>query len=145
MNESSNARVAFARKVRNGEYTLAQAEAELDRIEARYGEDAFLAGSVTRKEPPWTMEDLEGLNMKVTAGAGSRELLHYMAEVSDAVYSQKRRVKMLAIAGGIVAAAILLLGAAFAVVRHQRVEAAQLRTTAAIAQQREQANVGKAV
>ena len=93
MSKSSSARVDFARKVKNGDYTLEQAEKELDRMEESYGEEAFLAGSVVRKEPPWTMKDLEKLNMEVTAGAGSRELLHYMAEVSDAVYSKKRRMK----------------------------------------------------
>lgn len=135
MNKSSSgARVAFARKVKNGEYTLAQAEAELDRMEAHYGEEAFLAGSVIRKEPPWTMEDLESLDMEVTAGAGSREFLHYMAEVSDAVYSKRRRTKMLAIVGGVVAA-LALIGAAVAVVRHQQAEINRLQAALATVQQ----------
>lgn len=116
MSKSSSARVDFARKVKNGDYTLEQAEKELDRMEESYGEEAFLAGSVVRKEPPWTMKDLEKLNMEVTAGAGSRELLHYMAEVSDAVYSKKRRMKLLTILGGIVAA-IALAGAIIALVQ----------------------------
>lgn len=137
MNESSSgARVAFARKVKNGEYTLAQAEEELDRMEARYGEEAFLSGSVIRKEPPWTMEDLESLDREVTAGAGSREFLHYMAEVSDAVYSKKRRTKMLAIVGGVVAA-LALIGAAVAFVRHQQSEINRLQAALATVQQQQ--------
>lgn len=140
MSESSSARVDFARKVRQGKYTLAQAEAELNRMEECYGEKAFQPGSVTRKEPPWTMEDLEDLNLEVTAGAGSRELLHYMAEVGDAVYRKRRRIKTLAIAGGIVAA-IALIGAAVAIARHQQAETARLQVTTAIVQQQEQVNV----
>lgn len=140
MSESSSARVDLARKIRNGEYTLTQAEAELDRMEKCYGESAFLAGSVIRKEPPWTMDDLENLNMEVTAGAGSRELLHYMAEVSDAVYNKKRRTKTLAIVGGILAAAALI--GAIAVIVHQQTEIAyqqaeiaQIKNTVSVLQQ----------
>lgn len=140
MSESGSARADFVRKVKRGEYTLAQAEAELDRMEEHYGEEAFLPGSVTRKEPPWTMEDLEDLHMDVIAGAGSRELFHYMAEVSDAVYRKRRRIKALAIAGGIVAA-IALFGAVVAIVRHQQAETARPLAMTTIVQQQEQGSV----
>lgn len=134
MNESSSARVALARKLRNGEYTLEQAEAELDRMEKDYGESAFLAGSVTRKEPPWTMGDLEDLNTEVTAGAGSRELFHYMAEVSDAVYRRRRHM---IIAGGILGAlaVIALLGGLTAALRQQQAEIVRLRADVEALQQ----------
>lgn len=137
MNESSSARVDLARKLRDGAYTLTQAEAELDRMEKDYGESAFLAGSITRKEPPWTMEDLEDLHMEVTAGAGSRELFHYMAEVSDAVYRKKRRTKKLAIAGGILGAlaAIALVGGIVAALRQQQAEIVRLRADVEALQQ----------
>lgn len=119
MSESSRARIDFANKVKNGEYTFTQAEAELDRMGECYGENAFLAGNVTRKDPPWTMEDLDDLYMEAIAGAGSREFFNYMAEVSDVVYSKKHRTKRLAILGGI-ASIIALIGIMIAVVHYIR-------------------------
>ena len=110
------ARINFVHKVMDGQYSRAEAEAELDRMEQEYGKDAFTIGTVTRKPKPWTMEDLKDLERDFMASASSRKFFEYMAEMSEEVYRKKRQRKKLAIFGG-VAAAIALVAAVVALVR----------------------------
>lgn len=48
-------------RLMKGQYSRAEAEAELDRMEQEFGERAFTTGKVTRKSKPWSMEDLKDL------------------------------------------------------------------------------------
>ena len=114
--DSIQARIDFVHKVMDGKYSRAEAEAELNRMEQLYGEDAFSIGKVVRKPKPWTMEDLEELERDFMASASSRKFFEYMAEMSEEVYRKKRQRKKLAIFGGI-AAAIALVAAVVALVR----------------------------
>ena len=112
--DSIQARIDFVHKVMDGKYSRAEAEAELNRMEQLYGEDAFSIGKVVRKPKPWTMEDLEELERDFMASASSREFFRYMAEMSEEVYRKKRERKKMAILGGI--AAVVALVAAVVVV-----------------------------
>ena len=114
--DNIQARINFVDKVMKGQYSRAEAEAELDRMEQEYGKDAFTIGTVTRKPKPWTMEDLKDLERDFMASASSRKFFEYMAEMSEEVYRKKRQRKKLAIFGGI-AAAIALVAAVVALVR----------------------------
>ena len=78
-------RLNFIRNARAGKYTPAQAKAELDRIERKFGKLAFVPGTVTKKPRPWTKSDLDDLWKEAVAGAGSRDFLEHMAEVGYAV------------------------------------------------------------
>lgn len=104
MRDNVKARIDYIKKVAAGKYTLTEAEAELNKLEQEYGDDAFLPGAVVRKPKPWTKEYLRDLEEDAIAGAGSREFLHHFAEVSADVYGRARRRRALAIGGGILAA-----------------------------------------
>lgn len=106
------ARIDFTKKVMAGEYTHPQAEAELDRMAAEFGDLAFLPGTVNRKPKPWTMDHLLELERSAVCGAGSRDFLSYMAEVGAEVYRKQRIWRIwkwgktiLAVLAGIAAAA----------------------------------------
>ncbi|OUQ76582.1 hypothetical protein [Flavonifractor sp. An100] len=114
--DNIQARINFVDKVMKGQYSRAEAEAELDRMEQEFGERAFTTGKVTRKSKPWSMEDLKDLERDFMASASSRKFFEYMAEMSEEVYRKKRQRKKLAIFGGI-AAAIALVVAVVALVR----------------------------
>ena len=116
MKDDIQARLDFIHKVMDGEYTYAEAEAELDRMEAKYGEEAFLPGAVVRKPRPWTRQDLEDLKGAAVAGAGSREFLSYMAEMGEEVHRKERRNKQLKVAG-IIAAIVAAVAIIVMIVR----------------------------
>lgn len=105
MKDDIQARLDFTHRVMDGAYTRAEAEAELDRMEAKYGEEAFLPGAAVRKPRPWTRQDLEDLKAAAVAGAGSREFLSYMAEMGEAVHRKERRSRQLKTVGSIAAIA----------------------------------------
>lgn len=105
--DNIQARINFVDKVMKGQYSHAEAAAELDRMEQEFGERAFTTGKVTRKPKPWSMEDLKDLERDFMASASSRKFFEYMAEMSEEVYRKKRQRKKLAIFGGIAAAIAL--------------------------------------
>lgn len=114
--DNIQARIDFVHKVQKGQYTYAEAEAELDRMQQVYGETAFSVGKVVRKPKPWTMKDLKKLERDFISSASSREFFDYMAEMSEEVYRKKRQKRMLAIIGGIAGLAALI-AAMIAIVR----------------------------
>ena len=106
MKQNVQARIDFIHKAEKGDYTAAEAEVELDRMEAQFGEAAFLPGTVRRKPKPWTERDLEELKDEATVGAGSREFLSYLAEVGSFVHERARaRRRRRAILGAVAAVA----------------------------------------
>lgn len=119
MKDSVNARCNFIRNAMAGNYTVAEAEAELERMEHEYGEQAFLLGTVPRKPRPWTKKDLNDLEKEVIAGAGSREMLSYMAEMGAEVRQNERRKKKVKIIG-MIAVIVALIAVVGIVVRMLR-------------------------
>lgn len=107
MKDNVEARVDFIEQVAEGKYTLAEAEAELNRMEQEYGNKAFLPGTVVRKpKSQWTKEYLRDLEEDAIAGAGSREFLQYFAEVSAYVNGKRKIIPIAIIVLAIAAAAI---------------------------------------
>lgn len=100
MSNEINERIELVNKIVSGKLSRADAEAELDHLQSRYGKDAFLPYSTTRKEKPWDMAYLHELHHTFVAGAASREYISYMAEVSEYVY-RRERMKRVAIAAGV--------------------------------------------
>ena len=78
--------IHLANDIAAGKISANQLEEELSRIENEYGASAFNSFKVTRKDPPWTNEDLEDLRDQSSAGACSKEFYRYMVEVSESVY-----------------------------------------------------------
>lgn len=78
---------------------------ELSKIEQKFGEDVFVPYSFIKQEEPWTSKYLEELEMKIMAGAYSKEFIIHLAEVNERL--RKRKIFFL-IAGGVLAAVVLL-------------------------------------
>ena len=116
MRERPKARLEFIQKAMDGEFTPAQAKAELDRMEAKYGKLIFTPGKAPRKPRPWTKQDLEGLWQKAICGAGSRDFLEYMAEMGWEIKRAERRQKIIQIFG-ILAAVVAVVAIIMAIVR----------------------------
>lgn len=110
--DAITARINYMDKIMKGLYTKEEADQELDRIAQEYGESAFLPGKAPKREKPWTMEDLQFLR-NYAVGDPSRELLSYMAEVSEYVF-RKQRIRRIIVLGGI-AAAVIVAGIVVAV------------------------------
>lgn len=115
--DNIQARIDFVHKVMDGQYTYAEAKAELDRMEQVYGENAFSVGKVIRKPKPWTMKDLEDLHLDFMSSASSRDFFDYMAEMSEEVYRKKRKKRTFAIFGGVVALVAVIAAILLAFVR----------------------------
>ena len=122
MEASIQARLDFVQKVMDGKYTRAQAEAELDRMEAEFGERAFLPGTAARRPKPWTMEDLRELERSAVCGAGSREFLSYLAEVGAEVH-RRARVRRFLLACGCAAAVAVAAAVVLKTVDRPKVQA----------------------
>lgn len=78
---------------------------ELSKLEQKYGEDVFVPYLFTKQEEPWTSKYLEELEMKIMAGAYSKDFIIHLAEVNERL--RKRKIFFL-IAGGVLAAIVLL-------------------------------------
>lgn len=82
---------------------------ELSKLEQKYGENVFVPYLFTKQEEPWTSKYLEELEMKIMAGAYSKEFIIHLAEVNDEVNERLRKRKFFfLIAGGVLAAIVLL-------------------------------------
>lgn len=78
---------------------------ELSKLEQKYGEDVFVPYLFTKQEEPWTSKYLEELEMKIMAGAYSKDFIIHLAEVNERL--RKRKLFFL-IAGGVLTAIVLL-------------------------------------
>lgn len=87
--------VKLTNKIMAGELTYNQVKNEIDRIESQYGEDSFGSYKVKKTSAPWSMKDLEDLEVQSVSGACSKEFYLYMAEVSEFVYKKNKNIGLI--------------------------------------------------
>ena len=104
MSKFTDERSSLVRDIVNGKCSKKKTIAEISRLEQTYPEESFGYYQPTPKERPWTMEYLKELQELFYCGAGSKEFILYMAEVSDEVYKAKKLRKVILITLLIVAA-----------------------------------------
>ena len=90
MSRFTNELCGVAAGIADGTYTREDVKRKLAALERAYPEEHYMVYPVTRKEKPWDMAYLKELEELFYCGAGSREFLEYMAEVSEEVYRTKR-------------------------------------------------------
>ena len=86
-----------------GRVSKKKLEKEFERIEAKYGKDAFNPCKVIEQPKPWNKETLETLHELFQFGCQSKECLRYAAEVAAVVYGRTRKkivVTAAAVVGG---------------------------------------------
>lgn len=109
------------KRILNGTITAHQVEREIEKIEKKYGADAFYPCKATPKEKPWSIETLQELDELFQFGAQSKECLRYMALVSDEVYHAKRLKKIILMSILVVLACALLVMGLYLVLQHSEV------------------------
>ena len=105
MSKFTDERSSLVWNIVSGNYTKAKATKEIERLENDYPEETFGYYEPQKKEKPWDLEYLKELQELFYCGAGSKEFILYMAEVSDEVYRAKRIKKLLLM--GLLAVAII--------------------------------------
>ena len=97
--------IILVSKIVNGEIKRFEVEAELLRMEKKYGSDCFNSYPVKRKQKPWSKEYLNELEVLSSSGASSKDFYLYMSEVSDEIYKNKIKKKVI-----IAVAAVIIIG-----------------------------------
>ena len=64
MSEASDRRIALKKGIRNGKLSLDDVKREVRKMKEEFGEDAFLAYELDKKERPWDEEYLKELDDK---------------------------------------------------------------------------------
>ena len=107
MSEASDRRIALKKDIRNGKLSLDDVKREVRKMKEEFGEDAFLAYELDKKERPWDEEYLKELDDKGRSGAGSEEFILHFAEVKEEVAKRKKRRLLI---GGIIGGVAIAVG-----------------------------------
>ena len=83
--------IKLAERIVRGELKKSEVEKELQRISEEFGDDCFNSYKVIRKPKPWNKKDLDELEVLSASGASSKDFYLYMAEMSEAVYSETKK------------------------------------------------------
>ena len=88
---------------------VAEVRKRIDDLSGKYGDNIFPEIWFEKKEHPWDEAYLTELKNRNITGACSKEFLIHMAEVSEAVYEQKRRTIMIGLAVAVVIVVVVLV------------------------------------
>lgn len=90
-------RIELINRMIDGTITKKQVQREVDVLEEKYGEEAFLPSDLEKKEKPWTSDYYNKLENLCLSGDASKKLILHMAEVNDYLKGKKRNKKILKI------------------------------------------------
>ena len=101
--------IQLENKILSNKISKKQLVKEIESIEKKYGEDAFLPYNLVKKEKPWGKDYYNELVLLGNAGACSKEFLLHIIEVRDYL---KTRTKIIAAISALVS--LVVVGAIIA-------------------------------
>lgn len=105
-----------------GRATKRDAEKKIEELKEEFGRDTFPSINFEKEPRPWSKDYLFTLKRKNITGACSEEFIRHMAEVSEDVYSKKRKTIIGIIIVSIVVLILAIITLAFSMGSRKQTE-----------------------